>query len=131
MARRLFLFIFLCSSTGAQAAACLIESNDDQLPIRMCQQNISIPAQLFEDSFCQPRIVERSFEVSYMNSCPEGAYGICDNARSEGVAYRQAIHYYSDPDDQPVLQAYCQQFSDGQWLSPDQTDDQNAGAGDK
>lgn len=128
MARRLFLFIFFCSSTAAQAAACLIESNDDQLPIRMCQQNISIPAPLFEDSFCQPQIADRSFEVSYRDNCPEGAYGVCDNARSEGVAYRQAIHYYSDPDDQPVLQAYCEQFSDGQWVVPQPTD-QNGGGG--
>lgn len=130
MARRLLLAVLLCSSTGIQAAACLIESNDDQLPIRMCQQNINIPPALFEDSFCQPRIAERSFEVSYMEGCPEGAYGICDNARSEGVAYRQAIHYYSDPGDQPVLQAYCEQFSDGQWLSPDPAADQKAEAGD-
>lgn len=128
MARRLFLSVLLCSSTAVQAAACLIESYDDQLPIRMCQQNISIPAQLFKDSFCQPQIAGRSFEVSYTDSCPGGAYGVCDNARSEGVAYRQAIHYYSDPDDQPVLQAYCEQFSDGQWVIP-QDADHNAGGG--
>lgn len=130
MARRLFFFVlFLCSSSAVQAAACLIESNDDQLPIRMCQQNISIPAELFKDSFCQPEIAGRSFEVNYRESCPEGAYGICNNARSEGVAYRQAIHYYSDPDDQPVLQAYCEQFSEGEWLVPGQVD-QNGGGGD-
>lgn len=129
MARRLLLFILLLSSTAVQAAACLIESNDDQLPVRMCQQNISIPESLFEDSFCQPQIPERSFEVRFMESCPAGAYGVCDNARSEGVAYRQAIHYYSDPDDRPVLQAYCEQFSDGQWRVPDPAD-QNGGGGD-
>ena len=130
MVRRLILFVLLCSSTAVQATACLIESNDDELPIRMCQQNISIPVQLFESSFCQPQIPERSFDVSMLENCPAGAYGVCDNARSEGVGYRQAIHYYSDPDDQPVLQAYCEQFSNGQWLTPGPADDQNGGAGD-
>jgi len=110
--------ILLGISTAALPAACLIESNDDQLPIRLCQQNINIPPQLFADSFCQPQIAERSFDVSFMEQCPAGAYGICDNAQSEGVGYRQAIHYYSDPGDQPVLQAYCEQFSQGQWRTP-------------
>jgi len=118
MKRIMTLLILLGISTGSLAAACLIESNDDQVPIRMCQQNISIPPQLFEDSFCQPQIAERSFDISFVEQCPEGAYGICDNAQSEGVAYRQAIHYYSEPGDQPVLQAYCEQFSQGQWRTP-------------
>src|SRR5690554_7691351 len=100
MKRIMALLILLGISTRSLAAACLIESNDDQVPIRMCQQNISIPPQLFEDSFCQPQIAERSFDISFVEQCPEGAYGICDNAQSEGVAYRQAIHYYSEPGDQ-------------------------------
>jgi len=92
----------------------------DDLRCPYCKGVISIPPQLFKDSFCQPQISERSFAVSFMDSCPVGAYGICDNARSEGVAYRQAIHYYSDPDDQPVLKAWCEQFSDGTWRTPAQ-----------
>ncbi len=119
MQRYLIFFILVFTSTAVYSEACLIESNDDDLPIRMCQQNISIPPHLFKGSFCQPQISERSFAVSYMDSCPEGAYGVCESARSEGVAYRQSIHYYSDPDDQPVLQAYCEQFSQGQWRSPE------------
>lgn len=130
MKRYLIFFILLSTSTAVYSEACLIESNDDDLPIRMCQQNISIPPHLFRDSFCQPQIAERSFEVSYLDNCPEGAYGVCDNARSEGVAYRQAIHYYSEPDDQPVLKAYCKQFSDGQWRSPTPATDQNGGGDD-
>ncbi len=127
---RLFSVVLLLGLAGqAMADACLIESNDDQLPVRMCQQNISIPAQLFKGSFCQPQIAERSFDVSFLDSCPQGAYGICDEARSEGVGYRQSIHYYSDPDDQPVLKAYCEQFSHGQWRSLE-TNTQNGGGGD-
>ena len=130
MKRYQLFFLLLSINTAAYAEACLIESNDDDLPIRMCQQNINIPPQLFRDSFCQPQIAERSFDVSYMDSCPEGAYGVCEDARSEGVAYRQAIHYYSEPDDQPVLKAYCEQFSQGQWRSAEPTADQNGGGGD-
>ena len=130
MQRYLIFFILLFTSSAVYSEACLIESNDDDLPIRMCQQNISIPPQLFRDSFCQPQIPERSFEVSFMESCPVGAYGICENARSEGVAYRQSIHYYSDPDDQPLLQAYCEKFSQGQWRSPEADGDQNGGGGE-
>lgn len=118
MLRLLIASILFGFASLALADACLIESDDDQLPIRMCQQNISIPPQLFRDSFCQPQIADRSFEVSFMDNCPEGAYGICADARSEGVAYRQSIHYYSEPDDGPVLKAYCEQFSDGSWQSP-------------
>lgn len=118
MLRCLFTFVLLCLGTAAHATACLIESNDDALPIRMCQQNISIPPQLFTDSFCQPQIAERSFDISFLEQCPEGAYGICDDAQSEGVAYRQSIHYYSEPGDEPVLKAYCEQFSQGRWRTP-------------
>lgn len=129
MLRLLSTALLLGFTAQVLADACLIESNDDELPIRMCQQNISIPPQLFTGSFCQPDIAERSFEVSFVETCPEGAYGICEEARSEGVAYRQSIHYYSDPGDQPVLQAYCEQFSHGQWRTPEASD-QKAGAGD-
>lgn len=115
---RYFLCLLLVINTSAWAAACLIESNDDDTPIRLCQQNINIPDKLFTDSFCQPQIPDRRFEISFIDTCPEGAYGVCDNARSEGVAYRQAIHYYSEPVDQPVLKAYCEQFSQGEWLTP-------------
>lgn len=121
----------LLSFTGqVLAEACLIQSTDEQLPVRMCQQNLSIPPHLFRDSFCQPQITDRRFAVSFMDSCPEGAYGICMGARSEGVAYRQSIHYYSDPGDEPVLKAYCEQFSEGQWQSKDRPEIQNRGAGD-
>lgn len=118
MIRYVVLLGLLGCSVAAHSAACLIESNDDQLPVRLCQQNISIPPSLFNDSFCQPQIPDRSFDITFVDQCPAGAYGICDDARSEGVAYRQAIYYYSEPADEPVLQAYCKQFSQGQWRRP-------------
>lgn len=118
MTRYVLLLGLLGYSVAAHSAACLIESNDDQLPVRLCQQNITVPPQLFKDSFCQPQIPDRSFDITFVDQCPAGAYGICDEARSEGVAYRQAIHYYSEPADAPVLKAYCEQFSQGQWRQP-------------
>lgn len=112
--------LLFCGVTSlAMAEACLIESNDDGLAIRMCQQNISIPQQLFTGSFCQPQIPERTFDIDIVEACPAGAYGVCEGARSEGVGYRQSIHYYSDPDDAAVLRAYCEKISGGTWRFPD------------
>ncbi|PCD00585.1 NADH:ubiquinone oxidoreductase [Halopseudomonas pelagia] len=105
-------------SSQVMATACVISSNDDQLPIRMCQQNINIPPSLFTDSFCQPQIPDRSFDVAFTEACPEGAYGICHGAKTPGVAYEQAIHYYSDADDAPILKAYCENISEGRWDTP-------------
>ena len=114
----LSLSVIALFSTQALASACVITSNDDQLPIRMCQQNISIPPSLFNQSFCQPQIPDRSFEIACTEACPAGAYGICRGAKSLGVAYEQAIHYYSDADDAPVLKAYCENISNGRWETP-------------
>lgn len=110
--------VLLCISANLYANACLIESDDAQEPIRLCQENISIPENLFQDSFCQPVIPDRSFVINQIKSCPAGAYGVCEGARTEGVAYQQSIHYYSNPSDAPVLKAYCEQISQGQWIEP-------------
>lgn len=110
----LFLLLFL-TSHQVLAAACLIESDDDELPIRLCQQNMTIPDNLFQDSFCQPQIPDRSFKVSQVERCPDGAYGVCAGAYTEGVGYQQSIFYYSDPDDAPYLKIYCEDVSRGEW----------------
>lgn len=108
------ILLMLCANQ-ALAEACIIESTDDQVPIRMCQQNISIPQSLFQGAFCQPQIPDRTFAVTMTDACPDTAYGICRGAKVEGVAYEQSIHYYSDPADAPVLEAYCTQISNGIW----------------
>lgn len=105
-------------SPQLMAAACVISSNDDQLPIRLCQQNINIPPALFTGSFCQPHIPGRHFDVVLTDECPAGAYGVCTGAKTPGVAYQQTIHYYSDADDAPVLKAYCESISAGRWQTP-------------
>lgn len=110
--------LFALFSSQAMASACVITSNDEQLPIRMCQHNINIPPSLFTDSFCQPQIPDRSFDVAFTDECPEGAYGVCKGAKTPGVAYEQAIYYYSDADDAPILKAYCEDISEGRWETP-------------
>lgn len=115
---RLLVLALTLFSPAILASACLIESNDDQLPIRLCQANRTIPDGLFEQQFCQPQIPDRSFQIQMLDACPEGAYGVCAGAHTEGVGYQQDIHYYSDAEDAPVLQAYCEQISQGQWQTP-------------
>ncbi|MEH6491924.1 NADH:ubiquinone oxidoreductase [Halopseudomonas sp.] len=105
----------LLVNSSAWAEACLIESTDQQVPIRMCQQNMTIPKQLFSNNFCHPNIPDRTFAISMIEACPEGAYGSCTGAHTEGVGYQQSIHYYSDAGDAPVLKAYCEKVSNGVW----------------
>ena len=118
-----FLFIplmCLLSTTHAWAQACLIVSTDQKVPIRMCQQNMTIPQHLFADNFCHPQIPDRSFEITMVDECPAEAYGICAGSHTDGVGYQQSIFYYSDPNDAPVLKAYCEKVSKGAWQSPAQ-----------
>ncbi|OWL88632.1 NADH:ubiquinone oxidoreductase [Halopseudomonas aestusnigri] len=116
--RRVITLLLCLVSPPLLASACLIESTDDQLPVRMCQQNGTIPPALFEQQFCQPRIPGREFRIQMQDSCPGDAYGVCRGAHTEGVAYQQDIHYYTAPDDAPVLKAYCEQISGGRWDQP-------------
>ena len=114
----LALFSLLLTSPSILAQACLIESTDQEVPIRMCQMNMTIPKHLFSDNFCHPQIPDRTFSVSMVDACPEGAYGSCDGAHTDGVGYQQSIFYYSDAGDAPVLQAYCEKVSQGVWQQP-------------
>lgn len=118
MKHSLLIALLALISAEALAQACVITSNDQELPIRMCQQNISIPDTLFSGSFCQPQITDRTFDIEFVDSCPGGAYGVCVGAKAEGVAYEQSIHYYSDPADAPVLKSYCEKISKGSWQTP-------------
>lgn len=118
MKLKFLLSILLAVSAEVQAQACLIESDDDHEPIRLCQENLTIPQNLFETSFCHPDIPERSFRIESVDKCPTGYYGICEGARAQGVGYQQSIHYYSNANDAPVLKAYCEQISQGKWVEP-------------
>lgn len=115
---RLITLLLCLTSSPLFAAACLIESSDQELPVRMCQQNRSIPPALFEQQFCQPQIPGRTLTIQMQDSCPADAYGVCYGAKTEGVSYQQDIHYYSAAEDAPVLKAYCEQISKGRWEQP-------------
>lgn len=119
---RLSLLCGLLVSTNLWAQACLIESSDQKLPVRLCQQNMTIPKNLFSANFCHPQIPDRSFAISMVDACPEGAYGVCEGSRTNGVGYQQSIYYYSDADDAPVLKAYCEKVSQGEWRQPAEAD---------
>lgn len=121
--RLLTPILLLCLTAEVQAAACLIESDDDQQPIRLCQENINIPQKLFTENFCRPNIPDRSFAISTVEACPDDAYGVCEGSRTEGVGYQQSIYYYSNATDAPVLKAYCEKISQGRWVEPGATPD--------
>lgn len=113
-------YLLMLVSTQLPAAACLIESDDEQAAIRLCQENISIPAHLFTESFCQPALPDRHFKVTRTEQCPDGAYAVCRGAHTEGVGYQQSIYYYTDADDARYLAPYCENISRGQWHRLDQ-----------
>lgn len=109
----LFVFPLL-----AQAEACIVHSQGKNLDVKVCQQNRSIPAKLFHDGFCQPELKDQKVQVTYADSCPSGAFGVCENAKVPGAPYRQDIHYYGIASDARILQPFCEAQSNGQWRKP-------------
>lgn len=99
----------------AHAEACVVHSRGDRLDVKVCQQNRSIPAKLFHDGFCQPQLKDQKVEVTYADSCPSGAFGVCSNAQVPNSPYRQDIHYYGVASDARFLQPFCESQSNGQW----------------
>lgn len=105
----------LIASGDLWAEACLIHSAGSQVDVRVCQQNRSIPPQLFRNGFCQPQLDGQKVEVQYVSQCPIGAFGVCRNAAAGGPAYRQDIHYYGVASDARLLKPYCEKQSRGVW----------------
>ncbi|SDI24596.1 NADH:ubiquinone oxidoreductase [Pseudomonas panipatensis] len=101
--------------TLARAEACVVHSHGANLDVKVCQQNRSIPAKLFHDGFCQPQLKDQKVDVSYADSCPSGAFGVCSNAQVPNMPYRQDIHYYGVASDARFLQPFCEGQSHGQW----------------
>ncbi|BCD85574.1 hypothetical protein PSm6_19810 [Pseudomonas solani] len=110
------LLLVLCAD--ALAEACIVHSQSDQLDVKVCQQNRSIPPQLFRDGFCKPQMPGQKVEVSYADQCPSGAFGVCSNAQVSNIAYRQDIHYYGVVTDARYLKPFCEGQSKGTWESP-------------
>lgn len=97
------------------AEGCVIHSQDERIEVRLCQQNRTIPTELFRSGFCQPQLKNQQVEVTFVEQCPEGAFGVCRNAQVSNMPYRQDIHYYGIASDARFLKPACEQSSKGQW----------------
>jgi hypothetical protein len=116
--RWIVALLLLGSSAQALAEACVVHSHAERLDVQVCQQNISIPQQLFHDGFCEPNLPGQKVTVQYVDQCPTGAFGVCSGAQVENMPYRQDIHYYGVATDAAYLQPYCEQKSLGKWVKP-------------
>ncbi|WP_028238914.1 hypothetical protein [Stutzerimonas azotifigens] len=118
---RLLTLILLTSAAGlAHGEACVVHSHDERIEVKLCQSNISIPDELFRSGFCQPEMPGQTVEVTFVEACPEGAFGVCRNAQVSNLPYRQDIHYYGVASDARYLQPACETQSQGRWEEGDQ-----------
>ena len=115
--RTLFIGLLALLPVLAHAEACIVQSSGSQMQVKLCQQNISIPAHMFHDSFCQPELPGQKVEVSFAEQCPTGAYGKCSNARVTNLPYQQDIHYYGVASDARILKLACEQQYKGSWVA--------------
>lgn len=110
------LLLMLCSPL-LFAQACIIESSDQQIKVKICQQNRSIPEHLFKSGFCKPQLKGHTTTVTFVDQCPMGAFGVCRNAQTPGVPYQQDIHYYGVDTDARYLKPACERQSKGVWMA--------------
>ncbi|WP_263143595.1 NADH:ubiquinone oxidoreductase [Pseudomonas sp. RIT-PI-AD] len=103
-------------SSQAFAEACVVHSQGDQVDVKICQQNVNIPKQMFHDGFCQPQLKGQKVDVSYAEQCPAGSFGVCRNARVGSTPYQQDIHYYGVASDAHYLKPFCEKQSKGKWM---------------
>ncbi|WP_268798778.1 NADH:ubiquinone oxidoreductase [Pseudomonas huanghezhanensis] len=112
---RLALTVLAMMSSDVRAEACLVHSQSDRIEVQVCQENISIPPNLFHDGFCQPQLKDQKVEVTFSEQCPAGSFGQCSNAQVANMPYRQNIHYYGVATDAAFLKPFCEQQSKGVW----------------
>ncbi len=115
--RAYFVFLLLLLSQHIFAQACVIESADEKIKVKICQQNRNIPEQLFKSGFCQPQLKGQKTTVTFVEQCPIGAFGICRNSQSAGVPYQQDIHYYGIATDAQYLKPACERQNKGVWTA--------------
>lgn len=107
-----------CASAQVLAQGCVVRSQAERLDVKVCQQNINIPKQLFHDGFCEPNLPGQKVSVDYVEQCPQGAFGVCSGAHVDNMPYQQDIHYYGVASDGAYLRPFCEQKSQGKWLTP-------------
>ena len=110
------LLLSLAVASQAWGQGCVIHSQDERIEVKLCQQNRTIPAELFRSGFCQPQLKDQKVDVIFVEQCPTGAFGVCRNAQVSNMPYRQDIHYYGVASDARFLQPACEQTSDGEWV---------------
>ncbi len=105
-------------SLQAFAQACVVHSQGDHLDVKVCQENRNIPEHLFTEGFCRPQLKDQKVEVTYVDRCPAGAFGICNDAHVDNMPYRQDVHYYGVASDARFLKPFCETRSAGKWTTP-------------
>lgn len=115
---RAWLLLFSVLPGLALADACVVRSHAERLDVKVCQQNHNIPATLFREGFCQPQLQGQKVEVEFVEQCPAGAFGVCQDAHVGSGMYRQDIHYYGVASDAAYLQPACTGQYQGKWIKP-------------
>jgi hypothetical protein len=110
------ILLLLALSGQALAEACVIHSQAERLDVKLCQQNRNIPQNLFRSGFCQPQLRGQKVTVEYAEICPQGAFGVCRDAKIAGTLYKQDIHYYGVASDSAYLKPACEKQSKGVWM---------------
>ena len=118
--RACYALLLLLISQQLFAQACIIESVNEQVEVKICQQNNNIPEQLIKTGFCQPQLKGQKTTVTFVDDCPSGSFGICRSAQSVGVPYQQDIYYYGVATDALYLKPACEQQSQGTWVTEEQ-----------
>lgn len=113
--RNLCVLALLAVSASAWGEACVVHSQGERIEVKVCQQNRSIPPQLFRTGFCQPQLQGQEVEVEFLDQCPADAFGVCSNAQVANMPYRQDIHYYGVASDAKFLKPFCEGQSNGAW----------------
>ena len=114
---RAWLLLFSLLPGLALAEACVVHSQAERLSVQICQENRNIPDTLFREGFCQPQLQGQTVEVEFVEHCPKGAHGVCQNARAGSGLYLQDIHYYGVASDAAYLKPFCEQQSKGVWMA--------------
>lgn len=104
-------------SSLAWGEACVVHTQAQRLDVKVCQQNRSIPENLFRTGFCKPQLKGQKVAVDFVEQCPSGDFGVCRNAKVAGTPYQQDIHYYGVASDSSFLKPFCEQQSKGVWMT--------------
>ena len=111
----LALLSLVVMSSQTRAESCVVHSQSNKVDVKVCQENLNIPPDLFHDGFCKPQLKDQKVEVTYSQECPAGSFGQCSNAQVANMPYRQNIHYYGVASDAAFLKPFCEQQSKGVW----------------